>query len=289
MEQVKKQKVLLLGSAGMIGHQIHRKLYETNKYVLYDSSFSHKLSDKTIILDLRDLEKSFDVLSRINPDILINCSGLLIEESKQNIKDAILLNAYIPHFLREFCDKINSKFIQISTDCVFSGKNPPYTEQSAKDGQSVYAKVKGLGEIDTENHLTIRTSVIGPDLKTNGKELFSWFLNQKKEIDGYYGSIWSGVSSINLGESIDLFIDQKITGIYNFCSPTNISKYELLSMLNRHSNRDLKINKTEGFISDKTLIDTRKELDFKLRSYEETVEELLNYTKESGLYPHYNL
>ena len=50
----------------------------------------------------------------------------------------------------------------------------------------------------TENfdrHLTLRTSVIGPELKSNGEELFHWFMTQQEDISGYTKAIWSGVTN----------------------------------------------------------------------------------------------
>ena len=41
-----------------------------------------------------------DVWLKLNkPEIVINCIGLLIEDSKSNIKDSVFLNAYLPHYL----------------------------------------------------------------------------------------------------------------------------------------------------------------------------------------------
>ena len=33
--------------------------------------------------------------------------------------------------------------------------------------------------------LTIRSSIVGPELKTNGEGLFDWFVRQKNEINGF--------------------------------------------------------------------------------------------------------
>ena len=289
MEEIGKKKILILGSHGMIGHQIFYHLNLTDCFELYNSSFSHSLNRQTILSDLTERSSVELLIKELRPDLVINCSGLLIEDCEFNSKDAILLNAYLPNLLVALCNKFNSKLIQISTDCVFSGKNPPYSENSIKEGESIYSKTKALGEIDTTNHLTIRTSVIGPDLKPNGKELFSWFMRQEKEIEGYNKSIWSGVSSIQLGKSIKEFIDQDISGIYNLTSNESISKYELLVLLNHATKKGLNIRETEGVMTNKTLLDNRSLLSSKTPSYEEMILEMVVFIKSSPSYTHYIL
>ena len=55
-----------------------------------------------------------------------------------------------------------------------------------------------MGEINDDKNLTLRTSIIGPELKENGEGLFSWFINQKGEVNGFTESIWGGVTTLVL-------------------------------------------------------------------------------------------
>ena len=161
------KKVLVLGSTGMLGHIVHYFLDSTNKYDLYNLSFRNKLNSKTIIEDVSDQEKLSNLINEISPDVIINCIGILIKGSNENIKNAIYVNGYFPHWLKGVCKEINCKLIHISTDCVFSGKNGGNDENSIKDAIDDYGKTKSLGEFDSFNHLCIRTSIIGPELKQN--------------------------------------------------------------------------------------------------------------------------
>ena len=192
-----KNKVLVLGATGLIGHQVFNHLKFNGKYDLYNFSFRKKLQNDSIILDARNEEKYLQKIRDIAPDFIVNCVGILIADSNKNPENAIFLNAYLPHRLARFADEINSKLIQISTDCVFSGnKDTAYIENDYKDGLGIYSKTKGLGEIIRDNHLTLRTSVVGPELKSDGQELFHWFMGQSGKILGYTKAIWSGVTTI---------------------------------------------------------------------------------------------
>ena len=64
--------------------------------------------------------------------------------------------------------------------------------------------LKDLGEIMNKNHLTLRTSVIGPELKRDGEELFHWFMSQTGEVNGFTKAIWSGVTTLILAKASGL-------------------------------------------------------------------------------------
>ena len=174
-------------------------------------------------------------------------------------------------------DKIDAKLIHISTDCIFSGnKKEPYIETDEKDGRDVYAKSKGLGEIVNNNHLTLRTSVVGPELKTDGEELFHWFMNQKGEISGFTKSIWSGVTTIELAKAVKWSIDNEITGLYHVTNNTSISKYELLKLFQKYTKKNIDIKSVDGNNVDKSFTDTRLLLNYQIPSYDEMISDMVN-------------
>ena len=286
-----KLKILVLGSTGLIGHQVFNYLKNTNDYELFNISYRKKLNNESIICDVRDNIKFVNIIKSISPDIIINCIGVLINSSNLKPENAIYINAYMPHMLMNLCNKIKSKLIHISTDCVFSGeKKSPYNEQDYKDGKDTYAKTKGLGEIVNENHLTLRTSVIGPELKTNGEELFHWFMNQKVEINGFTKAIWSGVTTLVLAKVVHWAIKNNINGLYHVTNNASIDKYSLLKLIKKYTKKDIKIIPFEGKQINKSFRDTRQELSFEIPSYENMISEMIEMMRNKNcLYEHYDL
>lgn len=286
-----KLKILVLGSTGLIGHQVFNYLKNTNDYELFNISYRKKLNNESIICDVRDNIKFVNIIKSISPDIIINCIGVLINSSNLKPENAIYINAYMPHMLMNLCNKIKSKLIHISTDCVFSGeKKSPYNEQDYKDGKDTYAKTKGLGEIVNENHLTLRTSVIGPELKTNGEELFHWFMNQKVEINGFTKAIWSGVTTLVLAKVVHWAIKNNINGLYHVTNNVSIDKYSLLKLIKKYTKKDIKIIPFEGKQINKSFRDTRQELSFEIPSYENMISEMIEMMRNKNcLYEHYDL
>jgi dTDP-4-dehydrorhamnose reductase len=182
----------------------------------------------------------------------------------------------LPHMLMKLSDEINSKLIHISTDCVFSGeKTTPYKELDFKDGKDTYAKTKGLGEIINDRHLTLRTSVIGPELKSNGEELFHWFMNQRIEINGFTKAIWSGVTTLVLAKAVNWAIENNVKGLYHITNNKSIDKYSLLQLIKHSTGKDIMINPFDGKEIYKNFIDTREELSFKIPDYKEMISEMV--------------
>jgi dTDP-4-dehydrorhamnose reductase len=286
-----KDKVLVLGSAGLIGHQVYNYLKDSDNYELHNISYRNKIQNDTILLNARDEKNFIDKITSIRPHYIINCIGILINGSDTDPENAIFLNSYMPHRLTRLADKINAKLIHISTDCVFSGdKKESYIETDEKDGRGVYAKSKGLGEIVNNKHLTLRTSVVGPELKTDGEELFHWFMNQQGDISGFTKAIWSGVTTIELAKAVKWSIDHHITGLYHVTNNSSISKCDLLKLFQKYTKKDIDIKPVDGKNVDKSFIDTRLLMNYKIPSYDQMISDMISLiTNNRPLYSQYKV
>ena len=284
----KNQRVLVLGSNGMVGHLLCKYLISDSDFILFDISRSYKFRDKTNLFDVKNEEDFCEYIKLIKPDYIINCIGVLIRESNMSIENAIYINSYFPNMLRKFASQINSKLIHISTDCVFSGKKGNYIESDFRDGNGIYALTKILGEIQDATNLTLRTSVIGPEIKDSGEGLFGWFMRQEGTIFGFEKVIWSGVTTLELAKIIKLSIDNKLTGLYHVTNNSSISKYELLKLFKKHTKKNIEIKLSNEKSLDKSFIDTRLLLDYKIPSYDDMISEMITFIKTNKtMYPQY--
>ena len=227
------KKILLFGATGMAGHMVYYFLRETKKYKIDNVVFRNKLTEDSIQLDVTNNNAVSKLVKTIKPDIIINCIGVLIKGSKENPDNAILLNAYFPHLLKRLSDEVNATLIHISTDCVFSGKKGNYSEIDFRDADDVYGRSKALGEIINEKDLTIRTSIIGPELKENGEGLFHWFMKNSGNVNGYTNAYWGGVTTLELAKAIDVAIENNLTGLVHLSNGEKISKFDLLNLIKK--------------------------------------------------------
>jgi dTDP-4-dehydrorhamnose reductase len=195
----------------------------------------------------------------------------------------------LPHFLGSWVKNHNSRLIHFSTDCVFSGKDGSYDENSQLDAQDTYGKTKGYGEIINENSLTLRGSMIGRELE-NKTELLEWFLSKKDDkVKGYSNVIYSGITTLQMAYFVKDIIHKfpNLTGLYNVASKP-ISKYELLILLNKYFNNQCIILKDELYISKKNLIAQKFYFttNFSIPEWENMIIELKKDSDEN--YKYYN-
>jgi dTDP-4-dehydrorhamnose reductase len=263
---------MILGVNGMAGHMIASYFKKYTPYTLYVTS-RYDIEGQ-ILLDATDLNQIKEVIQKYKPDIIINCIGLLNEHAAFNQREAILVNSLLPHELTKHLDQYGGKLIHISTDCVFSGNKGNYNEESIPDGITMYAKTKVLGEIKSERHLTIRTSLIGPEIK-EGIGLFQWFIKQKGTIKGFTHVKWNGVTTLELAKFIHHVIENPVAGLYHLTAPETVSIYELLSLIKQVFQKDHVdiIPHTELRI-DRTLFTSRLDYHYKVSSYEKQLQEL---------------
>jgi len=282
------KKVLILGANGMAGHSIAKGLQMDDEYEVIAVARSHGNIAPTVLLDVSDFENLIDLINDIKPKVIINCVGILNSSAEMYPSKAILINSYLPHFLESITEDTDTKIIHISTDCVFSGKDGLYIEDAFKDGSSYYAKSKALGELENGKDLTIRTSIIGPDLNPRGIGLFNWFIQQKGIINGYTETYWTGITTLELMHAIKFAIREDLVGLYHLVNNQSISKYELLCMLNDTFNKGLDIRPCNKVKQDKSLVNTRKDFSYNVRSYEEMISEMKIWIEDNyDLYPHY--
>ena len=286
MESLKKT-ILIIDSSGMAGHVISKYLGNLDKYKISNLACDPLCNSYENYIDVYDRELLHEKIKKSKPDVIINCLRILIEESETDVDKAIYFNSFIPHYLSKIGTEINAKVIQLSTDCVFSGKKGSYNEDDFKDGENVYARTKALGELNNERDLTLRTSFIGPNINGRNEELFHWFLMQSGEINGYSNAYWTGITTLELAKSIDKAIDLNLIGLYHLVPNEKISKFDLLTIIkNIWGKKDISINKSNNKFIDKSLVDNKKMLH--VNNYSKMFEDLYNWMiKHKDLYPGY--
>ena len=217
-------------------------------------------------------------VASIQPDLVINCIGL-IKQMGHLARDpllAISINSLLPHRLSMICRVANIRMIHISTDCVFSGKKGVYTETDDSDAIDLYGRTKYLGEVYYPHCVTLRTSIIGRELKSK-LGLIEWFLAQKGTINGFKNAIYTGVTTHEISRVISEYIipNKNLSGLYQVSSDP-ISKYDLLQLAKQAFNKDIEILPETDFKCDRSLDSTkfRTAVNYKPNSWKYMVEEM---------------
>lgn len=269
-------KILVLGSNGMAGHMVVKYLRSKS----YDiATLARNNADYCLdIENFGDLNQFFNSESSKKFDFIINCIGLLIGDANKDPARASYINSFFPHHLEKTYQSSTTKIVHLSTDCVFDGSKGNYIESDIHTEMNYYGKSKSLGEIKNDKDVTFRTSIIGPELKTNGTGLLQWILNNSdKELNGWENAWWNGLTTLQLAKCIEIYLKNPIiTGVYNLVdNNVNINKYDLLCKVNEIYQLGKVINKTNGPKTvNKILVDTRQLIDFEIPDYDTQLREL---------------
>ena len=246
--------VLILGSSGLLGNTLKIFLKEKKiKPYFITKKKSHKYN--FYLKNFKNFKKLEKIIKKINPSYIINCIGVTHHhktyKNKNNTKS---INSILPLFISKLCLKQKIYFVHISTDCVFSGKSGNYTEKSRKNPIGYYGLTKSRGEVKNTYSTTIRTSFIGPEVKTKN-QLLNWFLSQKNQVNGFDKAFFSGLTSLELSNIIYTYFLKKhlfYNLILNICGP-KISKYKLLLLISKVFKKKITINKFSKFEIDRSL------------------------------------
>lgn len=235
-------RLLVLGSSGMLGSAIVRWFSQHSTFEIYGSVRSRNsamalqkmVPAATFIsdIDIGNIDNLKHLLAKTEPSIVINCIGVVKQLSDSN--DPLItipINALFPHQLAYLCQSLGARLIHISTDCVFSGDKGGYTESDKPDATDLYGRSKLLGEVDYPHALTLRTSIIGHELRScHG--LVDWFLSQEEKVFGFTKSVFSGFPTVEIARIISEYVIPRVDlhGIYHL-SAEPISKFELLKTI----------------------------------------------------------
>lgn len=278
-------RILVLGGDGMLGHQLfsqlrnrhvvkvtlrqQRDLYERFEIFTSENSYSG--------VDVRSVDGLLDVMAEFQPDVVVNAVGIIKQRrsAKESIP-SIEINSLLPHRLALICKAASAKLIHLSTDCVFSGKNGNYSEGDHADAEDLYGRTKLLGEVIDRHCLTLRTSMIGPELHRK-LSLLEWFLSQKGTIKGFKNAIFSGFTTFELSRIIERSIVDypEAHGLYHVSSDP-ISKYDLLSMIKQKLRLTVQVEPETDYFCDRSLDSSRfrREFNYLPPSWPEMVDEL---------------
>ena len=237
-------KIYVLGSKGMLGKYVSTYLSEhyevinvTRNEIDASNSNEENLHSKLFHLGVRE------------NDIIVNCIGV-IKPMVDSLGDLVTIrvNSVFPRILANVCEKLKVKLIHPTTDCVYTGNEGNYDENSVHDISDVYGRTKSLGE--PNNCTVIRTSIIGEEVNQS-RSLVEWVKSSKEStIFGFTNHFWNGVTCLEFAKICKKIIDNKIfwLGVRHIHSNT-VSKKELVEMISNVY--DLKINITPKETEDK--------------------------------------
>jgi dTDP-4-dehydrorhamnose reductase len=256
-------RVLILGATGMLGHKLmqvmsaHFDVTGTVRGSPGQYSGHPLLGDMNLIGEVRadQFESIRTAIEQSGPDVVINCIGIVkqLPEAYDAIP-SIAINALFPHQVAQVCHQHGIRLIHYSTDCVFSGMKGNYLESDLSDANDLYGRTKYLGEVTYKNCLTLRTSLIGRELR-NGHSLIEWFISQTgTTVKGFKKAIFNGLTTkAHARILMNILTDYPdLEGLWHLSSDP-INKYDLLTLVKEQYHLEISIEPEYDFSIDRSL------------------------------------
>lgn len=154
-------KLLLLGSNGMLGQAIYKKISSLGIEI-----YSAARDNADYCLDLTNDIKLEKCICELCPDIVINTVAIVdLGFCETHPGQAYMINTRIPGILTELCRKHSSYLVQISTDHYYCGDGTKkHRESDPVVLLNEYARTKYLGEqlvLTYKESLVLRTNIVG--------------------------------------------------------------------------------------------------------------------------------
>lgn len=275
----------------MAGHMVSLYLEERGYEVIGASRRPATFLAHRVEVDAFDREAVTRTIDECHPDVVINCVATLVAESGAHHDRAVYLNAYFPHLLAATCGQRGARVIHLSTDGIYRGNTGPYYEHTPSDALDFYGRTKALGELEDDRNLTLRQSIVGPDLSPQGTSLLNWFMGQSTSVGGWVNAIWSGLTTLELAKAVESCVNAGYTGLINMVPKgSGISKCELLELFNTYIRKSpIEIRPDSSFVCDKALVSGCADNPYTPLSYEQQIVELAEWIRgHRMLYPHYD-
>jgi len=144
------KKIAVTGASGLVGTRIIELLSERFEFIPIS------IGD----MDITDKDSVHSHLKNLSYDLILHLAAYTNVMGAESEKEkSYLINETGTQNILEVALSAKKEFIYISTDFVFDGTNPPYTEKSVPNPLSVYGASKYAGEkVVGKNGMIVRFS-----------------------------------------------------------------------------------------------------------------------------------
>ena len=260
-------KILVLGATGMLGHKLLQQFGQAHDAWgtvrgAPDAAPAIPGVDRCRLIggiSASNLEAIRQTIQHVGAEAVLNCIGIVkqIDAGKDAIA-SISINALLPHQLSQVCAEAGARLIHFSTDCVFSGAGGPHLETDPPGPEDLYGRTKLLGELEAPHCFTIRSSIVGRELR-RGTGLFDWFIAQQGgQVRGFRHALYTGLTTLAMADVVRLVLEShpELSGVWQVSSDA-IDKCSLLELVNRVYGLGIRIEPEDQFHCDRRLDSSR--------------------------------
>lgn len=230
-------KILITGSNGFLGSNLVRFFSAKQECEVYGTSHHPSYFPEIPNFTMGDLlDAGFvdNLFKDIRPDIVINTVSLAnVDLCEEDPESAYELTVKTAKNVAQAAKRYKSRLIYISTDHLFQGDRPMYTEDDAPAPVNIYGKMKVKAESTSmqiySNTVIVRTNFFGWSHSHHTQTFGEWLynsLNKKISINLYTDYYFTPIEVTYLAEALETLALSDFTGIINIAGSERCSKYD---------------------------------------------------------------
>lgn len=232
-------KFMVTGVNGQLGHDLVIKLKEMNLDVIAPWREEFNVINE---------EQVKTYIFKEKPDVIIHCAAYTAVDKAEDEKElCYLVNVEGTKFIAESAEKINARFVYISTDYVFDGwGKEPHSENKDTNPINYYGYTKEQGEKivrkTINDYFIVRTSRIYGSNGNNFVKTMLKLAEIKNEINVVGDQIGAPTYTKDLAEFIVDLVQTSHYGTYHGVNEGYCSWYEFSKSIFKKIGMDIKVN-----------------------------------------------
>jgi len=234
-----KKKIFITGGTGLLGWHLLQTVPED--YELACTVFPAEkdnalpLEFRKFHTDIRDREAVFVAMEEIKPDYVIHTASIAsVDYAEKNKELARMTNLEGTKNIIEASKKTGSKIVYMSSNAVFDGEKPPYSEDDSVNPLNYYGFLKTEEEKELKrsgiNSLIVRAILMyGWNLSVERKDPVTWLidmLGEGNKINMVDDIFCNPLYVVDCAEAIWQLIKHNKTGTYHVGGGEEISRYD---------------------------------------------------------------
>jgi dTDP-4-dehydrorhamnose reductase len=231
------RRVLITGASGFLGSYLLQNIPPDAKVLAqYHSTLPISAPHPNIqTIQLNFENPDLRALQRFSPDVIIHAGAWTrIDECEQNPAQSERINVDFTIALCRLAKDMDARMIFLSTDQVFDGNNPPYSETAPTNPLNVYARHKLAAEKAVLN--TVPDAVVARAALIYGKALHQkptfteiMYLNLKNErpVNVFVDEYRTPVLVQNLTDAVWELTENHFRGVIHLGGSERVTRYQM--------------------------------------------------------------
>lgn len=235
--------VLITGASGLLGRSLV-KAFQTASWKVIGLAHT-RISGDLLQVDLTDTDQTAKILRENKPDVVVHSAAQRFPDKvEKDYESAYALNVTASKNLAALSEAEGAAFIFISTDYVFDGRNPPFSESAKPNPLNKYGVTKAEAE---EAVLSVKADaiVLRVPVLYGGEEydaesavsVLCQLLNdgskqvKASDYEIRYPSHTHDVAFIVVQLADRRLQDRAVKGVYHWCGQEPLTKYAMVQAI----------------------------------------------------------